>query len=99
MKIQLNGHEREFAAPLSLSKLVEQLGMKEDRVAVELNRNIVPREMWPQTPLSDGDRLEVVHFVGGGNNLPNFKISPSLRAAIQRFRYACDGARNRVPPE
>jgi thiamine biosynthesis protein ThiS len=67
MKIQLNGHEREFSAPLSLSKLVEQLGMKEDRVAVELNRNIVPREMWSQTALSEGDRLEVVHFVGGGS--------------------------------
>jgi sulfur carrier protein len=66
MKIQLNGHEREFGSPLSLSKLVEQLGMKEDRVAVELNRNIIPREMWPQTELSEGDRLEVVHFVGGG---------------------------------
>jgi len=66
MKIQLNGHEREFAAPLSLSELVQQLGMKQDRVAVELNRNIVPREMWPQTALSEGDRLEVVHFVGGG---------------------------------
>jgi thiamine biosynthesis protein ThiS len=74
MKIQLNGHEREFAGPMSLSKLVEHLGMKEDRVAVELNRNIVPREMWPQTALSEGDRLEVVHFVGGGKNLPNFKI-------------------------
>lgn len=66
MKLTINGQEREFTAPLSLSKLVEQLGMNEDRVAVELNRNIVPREMWPQTALSEGDHLEVVHFVGGG---------------------------------
>jgi thiamine biosynthesis protein ThiS len=42
------------------------LGIKPDRVAVELNRNIVPREQWEKTPLSDGDRLEIVHFVGGG---------------------------------
>ena len=73
MKIQLNGQEREVEAPLSLSQLVQQLNMKEDRVAVELNRDIVPREDWPQTLLSEGDRLEIVHFVGGG--APNF---PSL---------------------
>ena len=89
MKIQLNGHEREFAAQLSLAKLVEQLGMKEDRVAVELNRSIVPREMWPQTTLSEGDRLEVVHFVGGGNNLPNLKIftDASDRSASLSSRF------------
>jgi thiamine biosynthesis protein ThiS len=74
MKLAINGNDREFNSPLSLSSLIEHLGMKEDRVAVELNRNIVPREMWAQTALSDGDRLEVVHFVGGGNSLPNFKI-------------------------
>jgi thiamine biosynthesis protein ThiS len=41
--------------------------MKPDRVAIELNREIVPRDQWPQTPLHDGDRLEIVHFVGGGS--------------------------------
>lgn len=40
--------------------------MKADRVAVELNRDIVPRDRWPETRLNEGDRLEVVHFVGGG---------------------------------
>ncbi|MGH9530488.1 MAG: sulfur carrier protein ThiS [Terriglobales bacterium] len=69
MKIQVNGQERELAAPLSLSNLIEQLGMKEDRVAIELNRSIVPRDQWSQTALSEGDGLEIVHFVGGG--LPN----------------------------
>src|ERR1700730_14405151 len=72
MKIQLNGQEREFEAPVSVSKLIERLSMKEDRVAVELNRNIVPREQWGDTTLSEGDRLEVVHFVGGG--LPSRKV-------------------------
>jgi thiamine biosynthesis protein ThiS len=66
MTLQINGEPREFAAPLSLSALLEQLGMKADRVAIELNRSIVPREQWAQTSLGDGDRLEVVHFVGGG---------------------------------
>jgi thiamine biosynthesis protein ThiS len=66
MKLQINGEEKSFDAPLSLASLVESMGMKPDRVAVELNRAIVPRDRWSQTSLADGDRLEVVHFVGGG---------------------------------
>ncbi|MGA9897170.1 MAG: sulfur carrier protein ThiS [Terriglobales bacterium] len=66
MKLHLNGDPREYAAGLTLAALIEQLGMKSDRVAVELNREIVPREQWAQTSLGDGDRLEIVHFVGGG---------------------------------
>jgi len=66
MKLQINGVDRDFAAPLSLQALLEQLGMKADRVAVELNRNIVPRHQWGNTTLNDGDHLEIVHFVGGG---------------------------------
>ena len=66
MKVQVNGAEREFSSPLSLASLIEQLGMKQDRVAVELNKDIVPRDRWSQTALSEGDRLEIVHFVGGG---------------------------------
>jgi len=64
--LQINGEVRDFTSPLSLASLVEQLGMKQDRVAIELNRNIVPREQWAETPLGEGDRLEIVHFVGGG---------------------------------
>ena len=66
MKLLINGEDREFNSPLSLSSLVEQLGMKTDRVAIELNRNIVARERWAETNLNEGDRLEIVHFVGGG---------------------------------
>jgi thiamine biosynthesis protein ThiS len=66
MKLQINGEARDFTSPLSLTSLIEQLGMKHDRVAIELNRNIVPRELWAKTPLGEGDRLEIVHFVGGG---------------------------------
>jgi sulfur carrier protein len=69
MKLKINGEERDFevsAAPFSLSNLVEVLGMKADRVAVELNRDIVTRDRWSETPLKEGDSLEVVHFVGGG---------------------------------
>ncbi len=66
MVLTINGEERTFAALPNLAALVEQLGMKSDRVAVELNRDIVPRTRWSETPLKDGDRLEIVHFVGGG---------------------------------
>ncbi|HYM08943.1 MAG TPA: sulfur carrier protein ThiS [Terriglobales bacterium] len=65
MKITINGQEQS-SDPITLAQLIEQLGMKQDRVAVELNRNIIRREKWPETNLAEGDRLEIVHFVGGG---------------------------------
>ncbi len=72
MKLHINGNEGEYSAPsgessLTVAGLVANLGMKSDRVAVELNRDIVPRDRWSETQLRDGDRLEVVHFVGGGS--------------------------------
>jgi sulfur carrier protein len=66
MHLFINGDEKSFADSLSLAQLIEQLGMKGDRVAVELNREIVSRAQWAETNLNDGDRLEIVHFVGGG---------------------------------
>jgi thiamine biosynthesis protein ThiS len=67
MTLHINGEARDFPSPLSLASLLEQLGMKQDRVAVELNREIVSRQQWAATNLSDGDRLEIVQFVGGGS--------------------------------
>ena len=69
MTLQINGEQRDLGStpvPFTLAALVEILGMKADRVAVELNRDIVPRDRWTETQLAEGDRLEVVHFVGGG---------------------------------
>jgi sulfur carrier protein len=68
MNLYINGETQSVSdsADLTLAALIESLSMKSDRVAVELNREIVPRDRWPQTPLKDGDRLEIVHFVGGG---------------------------------
>ena len=66
MNITINGESRVVSAE-TLSALVEQLGMRADRVAVELNRDIVPRDRWAETRLHDGDALEIVHFVGGGS--------------------------------
>jgi thiamine biosynthesis protein ThiS len=67
MTLHINGEQREFADGLTVAALVGQLGMKPDRVAVELNLDIVPRANWETTILKDGDKLEVVHFVGGGS--------------------------------
>ena len=66
MELFVNGEPKSCAEPASLAQFIEQLGMKGDRVAVELNRDIVPRAQWNDTQLRDGDRLEIVHFVGGG---------------------------------
>ena len=69
MQFVLNGQPREFpqlAAPALLQDLIAELGLKGDRVAVEHNGNIVPRGEWANTALTEGDRLEIVHFVGGG---------------------------------
>lgn len=70
MILHINGEPREFPEGLTLAALVQHLGMKADRVAVELNLEIVPRAGWEQTQLKDGDKLEIVHFVGGGAFAP-----------------------------
>jgi thiamine biosynthesis protein ThiS len=51
----------------TVADLVQALAMQADRVALECNGAIVPRAQWSITPLHNGDRLEVVHFVGGGS--------------------------------
>jgi thiamine biosynthesis protein ThiS len=66
MNLVINGETQVLNPPLTLAGLVEQLQMKPDRVAIELNRNIVARDQWAKTSLAEGDRLEIVHFVGGG---------------------------------
>ena len=65
MRLVINAEERELAVS-TLDALIAELGMQADRVAVELNREIVPRARWSATTLQEGDRLEIVHFVGGG---------------------------------
>jgi len=66
MTLTINGESRDFPDGITLAALVAQLGMKADRVAVELNLEIVPRPQWESTVLENGDKLEIVHFVGGG---------------------------------
>ncbi len=68
MQIQLNGDDRELADRCTLEKLVQELSLTPQRVAIELNRSVVRREAWAQTILNEGDRVEIVHFVGGGGS-------------------------------
>jgi thiamine biosynthesis protein ThiS len=67
VKVIVNGEPKECAEGASLAQFVESLGLKGDRIAVELNREIANRKRWNEIPLREGDRLEIVHFVGGGS--------------------------------
>lgn len=67
MTLTINGEDRAFENITTLSDLVSRLGMKPDRVAVELNRELIRRDRWAETKLASGDKLEIVHFVGGGS--------------------------------
>ena len=66
MRVELNGEPKELCEGATLFTLIEQLALAPERVAVELNREVVRRADWPDTRLADGDRVEIVHFVGGG---------------------------------
>lgn len=54
------------ASPSTLTTVIEHLELRPDRVAVELNDEIAPRNRWPELAVKSGDRVEIVHFVGGG---------------------------------
>jgi sulfur carrier protein len=66
MNLTVNGEKRSFEALASLSELVMELGLDARKVAVERNLEIVPRSAYGRTALADGDRIEIVHFIGGG---------------------------------
>ena len=66
MQIEINGERREVAERTTLKELIEHLSLAPERLAVELNRAVVRRADWPHTILNEHDRIEIVHFVGGG---------------------------------
>jgi sulfur carrier protein len=66
MKIVLNGREQEIEATLTLADLLEGAGYAGRRVAVEINLEIVPRSRYAEHPIVAGDRIEIVHAIGGG---------------------------------
>lgn len=71
MQLVINGQAREFtelADSAKLTDLLTILGLKNDRVAIEQNGEIVSRASWSETDIKPGDKLEIVHFVGGGQH-------------------------------
>jgi sulfur carrier protein len=66
LKITLNGKQSSVEDGCTLADLIRSLELRQDRLAVEVNGNIMRRAEWSATAISDGDRIEIVHFVGGG---------------------------------
>lgn len=66
MKLWVNGEERAVEAVADVAGLVAALGLDSRKVAVERNLEIVPRSTYARTPVAEGDRIEIVHFIGGG---------------------------------
>lgn len=66
MNITLNGEARAIPDGLSVEGLLQHLGIVSKKVAVERNLEIVPKSTFPTTLITEGDRLEIVHFIGGG---------------------------------
>jgi len=69
LTIVVNGNQTDIPDSSTISDLIKQLGLNAERVAVERNKKIVRRAEWGSTAISEGDRLEVVHFVGGGSKM------------------------------
>jgi thiazole synthase len=70
LRITVNGEPRTAPPGTTVAGLIAQLGMEAARVAVERNQDVVPRRTWTEAPLADGDRVEIVAFVGGGSGEP-----------------------------
>jgi sulfur carrier protein len=64
--VEVNGESRDVPDSITLAEFVRLLALAPERLAIELNRQVVKRADWPQTALRSGDRVEIVHFVGGG---------------------------------
>jgi len=67
LKINVNGTETAVEDCDTVTSLIQVLGLKADRLAIEHNGKIIRRAEWDHTRLAEGDRLEIVHFVGGGS--------------------------------
>lgn len=68
MRVHVNGDSTEVTGGTTLADLITQLDLPAPRIAIELNREVVRRSDWGSTMLKDEDRIEIVHFVGGGKN-------------------------------
>jgi len=84
VRLSLNGEAREFPSPLTVEGLLRHLALDSQKVAVERNLSIVPRSTYGEVGLAEGDRLEIVHFIGGGNDI----AAPAATAIDKPFVIA-----------
>ena len=73
MNIKVNGENIEISDPLTINGLLKHIGLDDRKVAIERNLEIVPKSNYSVTNIADGDQIEIVHFIGGGNLNVNFK--------------------------
>ncbi len=66
MEVIVNGEKREIARDVNLLMLLENLSLPQERIAVELNKEVVRKKDWETILIKDADKIEIVHFVGGG---------------------------------
>ena len=66
MQVTINGEKRELAENLSISEMLKNLELPSERVAIELNKEVVRKKDWENIKVNDADKIEVIHFVGGG---------------------------------
>jgi thiamine biosynthesis protein ThiS len=83
--VQINGESREVGAGTTLDDLVGELSLAPTRIAVELNQRVVRRDKWAETILADGDRIEIVHFVGGGDAESSRQEAGGGFKAVEQF--------------
>ena len=85
LSVTINGENREFEAPMSLKALLASLGLDQAKIAVERNLEIVPRSQYERVTVAAGDRLEIVHFIGGGNAPAQAPVDKPLMIAGKTY--------------
>ena len=86
MRLTINGETRDMAGAATVAELLSSLELDSRKIAIELNREIVPRSAYSATGLNDGDKIEIVHFIGGGNAPLNAGEDDYFEVAGKRFR-------------
>jgi sulfur carrier protein len=66
MKVFINGETREIAGEINLNELLRHFSLPQERIAIEVNREVVRKRDWENIRIKDADQIEIVHFVGGG---------------------------------
>jgi thiamine biosynthesis protein ThiS len=87
LNVIVNGERKELSEGIHIVDLLDRLGLKPERLAVEVNQSIVRRAEWTTTTLLDGDKVEIVHFVGGGCGDPSgwVNVLRSAKSGVARY--------------